>query len=77
MDYPLNGEKKTRRFDGGIRKYRKIFKIKKWQGKNGIAMEMKKVDKSTGGGDRHTIKIEVAKEKVYNEFYVRLDIKEG
>lgn len=39
-------------------------------------MEMKKVDKSTGG-DRHTIKIEVAKEKVYNEFYVRLDIKEG
>lgn len=50
MDYPLNGEKKTRRFDGGIRKYRKIFKIKKWQGKNGIAMEMKKVDKSTGGG---------------------------
>lgn len=30
-----------------------------------------------GGGDRHTIKIEVAKEKVYNEFYVRLDIKEG
>lgn len=25
----------------------------------------------------HTIKIEVAKEKVYNEFYVRLDIKEG
>lgn len=34
-------------------------------------MEMKKVDKST------TIKIEVAKEKVYNEFYVRLDIKEG
>lgn len=41
-------------------------------------MEMKKVDKSTGGGgDRHTIKVEVAKEKVYNEFYVRLDIKEG
>lgn len=76
MDYPLNGEKKTRRFDGGIRKYRKIFKRKKWQGKSGIAMERKKVDKSTGG-DRHTIKIEVAKEKVYNEFYVRLDIKEG
>lgn len=72
MDYPPDGDKKDKErkeVQGNIQK-KKVAR-KKWDS-NGDEESRQEY-----WGDSHTTKIEVAKEKVYNEFYVRLDIKEG